>query len=63
MSLSCWPVSAEPQGWLAAWTGAKPLSDVQRLFIRFRMLRKRALKYWIQRLQDVLDTADAQEEL
>ena len=54
---------AEPRGWLGAWAGAKPLSDVQRLFIRFRMLRKRALKYWIQRLQEVLDTADAQEEL
>ncbi|KAK9834982.1 hypothetical protein WJX81_001936 [Elliptochloris bilobata] len=49
------------RGWLAAWTGAKPLSGVEQLFVRFRMLRKRALRYWIDRLQEVLDLADAQE--
>ena len=48
---------AERRGWLASWRGLRPLSEVERLFIEFRMLRKRALQYWIERLQGVLTQA------
>ena len=45
---------AEEKPWWQFWGKEAPRNDLERMFIRYRLMRKQALQYVLEKLKDAL---------